>query len=1250
MIGQRQARRSNDTRGNRRSLLRLLQVNVGTSGSAHDVALNLGWEAKADIILVQEPYARVKGHRHLSKSHPGYHVQNPMEDWTEKPGVMTYVRKDPTLQAYQVRPVLHRDIIITVVNGTTIANVYRRPRSDAVLDLLEEWRVPHNTVIAGDFNSVHWTWQPGHSRHAGRGDRLATWAENHTLRVCNPEQPTHIQGNTIDLVFTNIPGVTTQVAEKHYTGSDHFTLWTTIPTGPPPLPPKQMPRVRLEQIPDFWQLIKQNSWLLPEKADTETECETLAGAISDLLRDALYAVGKTPHCGGFKTSWWSEECRKKHKELRTARGKGWAEESALLRKELHTLTRKAKRDYWEERISNATKDKDIFGITAWHKLADAYASPPLMDGDSPVTLPKEKATFLRDKVLYRFSAEDDIRDPWSALEGNPARIPWDEQVTLEEARVNCILTGNTAPGQDGITVDLLTVAWESIGPNVRTLYEGCLRTGYHPKVFKTAEVTMIPKVGKTDYTSYRSYRPIALLSCIGKGLERLVAKRMSTLSLLHKVLAPQHFGALPRRSATDLTNCVTHDIEEALEAGQEASLLTMDVQGAFDAALRNRLALRLREQGWPDSLVRWVLSFMSERQAAVRLEGVLTDNKDLTCGIPQGSPVSPILYMLYLEPLVKRGDSSLRFAYADDFALLRIGKNTRDTTRALSRDLADTLEWGRNNAVSFDPGKSELIHFSRSRKLAQLKVKTGDFEVSPSTDPVRWLGVYFDTKLTFRPHVETWGAKAHKIAAHLRCLNRVTQGTPPRATAKAAAACVLPTALFASEVWWQGKTKPGTKDKTREVSTRMEHHVGVIDKAIRSAARAVLPVWKTTPGAALHRESGLPPAEVALEQTRHRTGLRFRLLDEAHPIVTRLRAARKQKGPGGRPGKNPSAPRTTRLQRTELLSTPCHRPQLISRNFPEDAQPLHRTRGKSKGKDEHATLLKEWVRPTDVLIYSDGSQTKHGTGWAFVAYQNAKPIYSRFGPLGKAEVFDAEIKGAAEAATWVAANQRHVNPSHVFFFLDNTSVIQGILGNTPDSSQHEFLRFRHNARKLHPTQFSVWWTPGHVGIEGNEEADRLAKQGTEEHLAYNELATVSHARRLNRATRQDIFDSWWTASHPDKYQKLGLTAKQRPPELALPRGILARYLAERTGHGDFVSYHHRFRHDHEGRPCRCGAKREPGHFTECPLVNRWALRGRSPGRARRELLGEGGWFEFQKLVEESRVYDPPSRGTTPDSD
>ena len=213
-----------------------------------------------------------------------------------------------------------------------------------------------------------------------------------------------------------------------------------------------------------------------------------------------------------------------------------------------------------------------------------------------------------------------------------------------------------------------------------------------PHCFRHAVLAIIQKPNKADQANLRSYRPIALLSVLGKGLERLIARNMAWIAIRYKVLASQQFGTLPLRSAVDLTTCLLHDVEQALNQGKTASLLTFDVKGAFDGVLPGRLVHRLRTQGWPNNLARWIASFVTGRTVQIRLDNKLGPRLKILCGLPQGSPISPILFMLYLAPLFWLGRPKARFGYADDGVFLATSQSLETNSQSLSESLQEALD------------------------------------------------------------------------------------------------------------------------------------------------------------------------------------------------------------------------------------------------------------------------------------------------------------------------------------------------------------------------------------------------------------------------------------------------------------------------------------------------------------------------------------------------------------------------------
>ncbi|RFU78212.1 reverse transcriptase [Trichoderma arundinaceum] len=500
--------------------------------------------------------------------------------------------------------------------------------------------------------------------------------------------------------------------------------------------------------------------------------------------------------------------------------------------------------------------------------------------------------------------------------------------------------------------------------------------------------TLLPDPVRTTPGAGKKYVPLECWEDFSQ-LMRSFAWTLPTINTQEPSEANLDKGAeaLPRSSSTDLVACLIHDIERALDRGLVASLLTLDISGAFDIVMRNRLVRRLREQGWPTLFVKWVESFMSDRSVLVRNGlGGLIPSLALECGAPQGSPISPIVSMLYFSPILKFNDPERRFGYADDVALVVFGDSTAETTKILQYDLDDTLRWGNTNAISFDPEKAELIHFFRTRGREHREhVTFEDKTISPQLN-VRWLGIHLDSRLSFRKHVEAMASKALKAANFLRSLNQVQKGSPPDAVAKAAKACVTPVALFGAEAWWPGEERRSAANPNHLVSTGTAGLVERLDKVFRVAARTVIPAWKTTRTAILHRESGIPPASVALAQLRVRTSTRYNILHSAHPLAARIA----KRPPRDLP--------PTRLQRTAAIPGKVPRPSLFVKNI-GSVLPGPELRGQTKDKAAEKHL--EFLTPSP-----DGD-----TGWGAVTFHDCVVTTDR-GRLMNSEVYDAEAFGA----------------------------------------------------------------------------------------------------------------------------------------------------------------------------------------------------------------------------------------------
>lgn len=513
-------------------------------------------------------------------------------------------------------------------------------------------------------------------------------------------------------------------------------------------------------------------------------------------------------------------------------------------------------------------------------------------------------------------------------------------------------------------------------------------------------------------------------------------------------------------------------------------------------------------------------------------------------------------------------------------------------------------------------------------------------------------------------------ALANNVARHIRSLANTIHGPPPKSLRKAILTCVIPVATYGAEAWYAGPTKTPT-DSTHEkrtgrteVSTQQEGHLAMIDRVLKTAIKAVLPVWKTTPRECLYRDAGIPTARILLEKTRLRFAHRLKSVDKDHPLLSCLQTVPTSQR-SVRRRSAPLRPRT-RLQHAARLLPDFPRPLLTAARYSDG----RRTPIVTQSKEDESERFRLWlgsVPDTHTVVFSDGSKTGSRVGYGYTIYRAGKPLrITGCGRLGEAEVFDAEAEGALHGLKQAL---RIRSPDVIHVCIDNTAVINGLRGQAPESSQATFLEFQ---QICETRDVQVRWVPGHTGIQGNEEADVLAKNGAKLPLNSNSTtATSAGVLRLAKTLYNTMFHEWWSAHAPRRYAQLRIKASLGcPPELELPRRVLQRLLAARSGHGDFHWYHARFNHL-DTQDCSCGQRKNPQHMVFCRKTvakrDRWPTIEPEPASRLaywRELVLNHHFFEifaqntgffdticpqFRRIVapnydRETRadIYDPPT--------
>jgi len=193
--------------------------------------------------------------------------------------------------------------------------------------------------------------------------------------------------------------------------------------------------------------------------------------------------------------------------------------------------------------------------------------------------------------------------------------------------------------------------------------------GYHPASLKGSNGVVLNKPGKPSYEAPTSFRIIVLIRTFSKILERIIAASLLTAARLRGLLHPNQCGSLPGLSSYDACLTLTNDVKTHQRPWLKVSTQFLDIKAGFDNVDNPTLARILREGGIPSYLVTWVLSFLGERTCTVIFQGGPGTPAPINVGAPQGSPISPLLFLYYVAPLDFRTPRGLMISYVDDLAL-----------------------------------------------------------------------------------------------------------------------------------------------------------------------------------------------------------------------------------------------------------------------------------------------------------------------------------------------------------------------------------------------------------------------------------------------------------------------------------------------------------------------------------------------------------------------------------------------------
>lgn len=449
---------------------------------------------------------------------------------------------------------------------------------------------------------------------------------------------------------------------------------------------------------------------------------------------------------------------KKRKARKTWQRARTAENKKTLNRlcnDLKELIKKEKNESLGNFLSNVTAQKDtdysLWKCAKSFKRPNIQSSPIRRQDGSWAKSAKDKADTFAEHLEATFQPLPQQTVDESIILVQKEDRSELKKVSLKELReeIKNNLSAKKAPGFDLITGQIIKELPEKATRKLQHLINSAFRLGYVPSLWKVAEVIMIPKSDKST-TDPKTYRPISLLPVISKLFEKLFLKRMKPL-LEERGLIPDHqFGFRERHSTIEQVHRITNKIEKALEENKICSAVFLDVAQAFDKVWHKGLECKLHRD-LPEEYYLLLRSYLHDRYFRVKQESEYSSLRKIAAGVPQGSVIGPILYLLFTRDLPNSKETMLA-TFADDTAVLAEGNDVKQASRKLQSTIKEVYDWTKRWRIKLNESKSVHINFT-NRKIENYKIFIGEQEI-PYSNKVKYLGMTLDAKLNWKEHVK----------------------------------------------------------------------------------------------------------------------------------------------------------------------------------------------------------------------------------------------------------------------------------------------------------------------------------------------------------------------------------------------------------------------------------------------------------------------------------------------------------------
>ena len=687
-----------------------------------------------------------------------------------------------------------------------------KPLNDSLAKVFSNRSTP-TVVLAGDFNASGTSWSDDLvTRNDTCSDaikkKLTGIADRFGLSQLHDEITRPDSGSCLDLVFCNNPNGVQNISTVAGMG-DHLALTYQIPCAVPRTHTPQRKVYRYQKA--NMEAIKTDIKLFQDSFSsnwTDHSPEDNWKRLHHALETTMSKNIPQTKTGRRNNLPWITHSVRKHmkrrdRSLKKAKRRNTHSAWKAYRTQRNATTnaiRKSHDIYIHDIIGNLTEAtpqdsstgiKRFFGyVKATRKQKNGI--PTLHHQDSKITSDQEKADVMNQQFKDAFTNErlTDIPNL------GPSPHPSCRNITFTEPGIVKLLQGlqpHKAAGPDSVPPRILKDLAQELGPILTVFFQQIYDSGTTPQDWRDANVVPIYKKGNRHQPE--NYRPVSLTSVLSKCYEHILCSSIMRHLEERGILTEDQHGFRSGRSTETQLLASAHDWSESLNKAGQTDVVFLDFSKAFDCVPHQRLLEKLRFYGIDGKLNKVIASLLSGRRQRVVINGTRSEWTNVTSGVPQGTVIGPILFLIYINDIQQNITSKMRL-FADDSTIYRDIK-TREDHLTLQEDLRRLDEWAEKWQMVFKPSKCYVMNISNKHNISQFTYTIKDSPLTVTTTHT-YLGVEIDNKMT-------WSAQcisAKKKAARTLGLIQRTLHAAPRACRETAyKVLVRPKLEYATTAW-----------------------------------------------------------------------------------------------------------------------------------------------------------------------------------------------------------------------------------------------------------------------------------------------------------------------------------------------------------------------------------------------------------------------------------------------------------------